>query len=62
MSSKETTNNKLYEEKYLSVLNNFPKKFLDHYEAPKIKTISFKTESTSVLGNCSGWKESLVLV
>lgn len=31
------------------------------YEKPEIKKVNFSTQSTTVLGNCSGWKSTNML-
>lgn len=31
------------------------------YEKPEIKKVNFSTQSTTVLGNCSGWKSTDML-
>ncbi|WIV11344.1 hypothetical protein [Proteiniborus sp. MB09-C3] len=40
------------------------KKFINkktEYTKPKIEIVKFSASSTTVLGNCSGWKQSVVL-
>lgn len=33
----------------------------DSYEAPVIEKVEFDTQSTTVLGNCSGWKSTSLI-
>lgn len=32
------------------------------YTKPEVKPVEFSTQSTTVLGNCSGWKDSSLLM
>jgi len=33
----------------------------ERYEAPVVEKIEFDTQSTTVLGNCSGWKDGVMI-
>ena len=36
------------------------KKIKNAYAKPKIEKVEFSASSTTVLGNCSGWKDTLM--